>query len=140
MSRRDPPFQETITAYLPSIDGSGTVIPGVANICPSLASISIASLGSAGTATFDIDGVPFKTIAVVANGSNGCPLYDLELPPSGVLGVDTSFPMSVTVLYSIVDHTPGATKEAARAASYQAHLVAPKAIRTPNRFGGQVEG
>ena len=140
MSRRDPPFQAELTAYLQNIDGSGTLISGVADVCVSLRSLSIASLGAAGSAVFDIDGAPFKTLAVSANVSDDAEFSSLELPASGALGVNTTTPMDVSALYVIVDHTPGTTKEAARAASYQAHLVAPKVIRTPNRSGGQVEG
>lgn len=47
---------------------------------------------------------------------------------------------TITLYYSFCDMTPGITKEAARAATYQASLLSPKAIRTPNRFGEQVEG
>ncbi len=138
--RRDPPFEAVQTAYSPNLDGSGTLIAGVANICPSLISVSVASLGVSGIAVFDIDGVPFKTLAVEASHSESCDLHGLELPASGVLGVNTTTPMDVSALYVIVDHTPGITKDAARAASYQAALASPRAIRTPNRFGGQVEG
>jgi hypothetical protein len=137
--RRDPPFEAVHPAYLAALDGSGVLISGVADTCYALQSVTVASLGASGTAVFDLNGVP-KTLAVPANGTAECFLGGLELPPSGDLALVTSTPMDVSALYVIVDHTPGVTKEAARAATYQASLASPKAIRAPNRFGGQVEG
>jgi hypothetical protein len=115
------------------------LIPGVPNTCYELHSLSIASLAAPGEANFSFNGVPFKTLSAQAGGFATCPL-SFELPSGSGLNVVTDTALDVTVFYSIVDHTPGITKEAARAASYQASLLSPKAIRTPNRFGGQVEG
>lgn len=138
--RRDPPFEAVHPAYLGALTGSGVLISGVADIGFSLQSVSIVSLGAAGTATFDLNGTP-KTLAVPANGSAECTLWGTELPASGSLNVVTTTSMDVSALYSIVDHTPGITKEQARANTYSAHVAASnKAIRAPNRFGGQVEG
>jgi hypothetical protein len=139
MSRRDPAFEAVLPAFLPNLTGSGVLIPGVADVCASVQSVSIASLGASGSATFYSDGQPVKTLAVGANGSAEG-LLNIELPPSGALDVVTTTAMDVSALYTEVDHAPGITKEDARAATYQASLLSPKAIRTPNRFGGQVEG
>lgn len=141
--RRDPPFEAVHPAYLSALSGSGTLISGVADTCFALQSLTVASLGAAGTATFDLNGTP-KTLAVSANGTAECFLGGLELPASGSLDVVTTTPMDISALYSLVDHTPGVTKEQARADAYNAYVAAcaagQKAIRAPNRFGGQVEG
>jgi len=55
-----------------------------------------------------------------------------------ITAIDTQ--VSFDLYYVAHDVAAGITDVAARAVTYQAHLVAPKAIRTPNRFGGQVEG
>ena len=138
--RRDPPFEAVLPAYLGALTGAGTLIPGAVNICPSVKSVTIASLGAAGTAVFSQAGSPFATLAVPANGSNSLSLAGYELGSGSGLDVTTSASMDVSALYSIVDHTPGITKSAARAAAYQASLLAPKAIRAPNLFGGQTQG
>jgi len=141
--RRDPTFAEVHPAYLAALTGSGVLISGVADTGLSLQSISIVSLGAAGTATFDLNGVP-KTLAVPADGSAECMLFGTELPASGSLNVVTTTSMDVSALYILIDHTLGITKEQARANTYNAYVAAyaagRKAIRAPNRFGGQVEG
>jgi len=127
-----------IPTYASGISGSATIISGVANVGLSLQEVMITSLGAAGTAVFSSNGVTIVTLGVSANSTER--FGGIELPAGSGLDVFTSTPMDITSLHSVIDHTPGITKSAARLASYQASLLSPRATRVPNRFGGQVEG
>jgi hypothetical protein len=59
---------------------------------------------------------------------------------SGVFAEALANDGSITLYYCIINEGAGITKAAARNATYVASLASPKAIRTPNRFGDQVEG
>ena len=137
--RRDPAFEAEQTAFLPSLTGSGILIPAAPDTCFALKSLTLTSTGPAAIADFSVNGVVFASLAVAASGSSTLPISK-ELPSGSGLDVFTSAAADVGASYTLVDHTAGITKEAARAASYQAALLFPRAIRTPNRFGTQTEG
>lgn len=142
--RRWPPFSKKVSAYDPSVNGTEVLIPAVSGIAIDLCLLTAASNGGAGTATFSSAGVPFKTVSVPANGTADCNLGSYELPIGSGLEVTTSTDMAITALHSLVDETAPITKEQARANTYNAwkaqKAARQHAIRTPNRFGGQVEG
>lgn len=141
--RRDPPFEHITPVNLPSVNGTATVFAADSGINPGLVSVSVASLGAAGTATFSTTpgGTTVKVLAVEANASADAAMYTLELGVGQGLEVTTTTAMAVDVLYIKTSAQAGITKSAARAASYNAYKTATtKAIRTPNRFGAQTEG
>jgi len=142
--RRDPPFGKLIPAYDPSVTGFKNLIPAASGTVIDLQSVVIASNGAAGTATFSTNGTPFKTLAVPANGSADCEIGSYELPIGSGLDVTTTTSMAVTAWYGLVDETTPIIKEQARANTYSAwksqKALGQNAIRTPNRFGNQVEG
>ena len=142
--RRDPPFEKLIPAYDPSVTGFTNLIPAASGMIIDLQSLVITSNGAAGTATFSVNGTPFKTLGVGANLSESCVIGSYELPIGSGLDVTTSTDMAVTAWYGLVDETTPITKEQARANTYNAwkaqKAAGRDAIRVPNRFGGQVEG
>lgn len=149
MTRRDPPLGKIIPAYDASVDGFIKLIPPSGRDVIALQSLQVASNGAAGTAEFAIcdtaSGLsPFKTLAVEANGTAECAILGYELPIGSGLAVTTTTDMAVTAWHGIVDESLPITKEQARTNTYNAwkaqKAAGQHAIRTPNRFGGQVEG
>lgn len=148
MTRRDPPLGKVIPAYNASVNGLVTLIAPSGRNVVDLKSLSIASNGGAGTAEFAItNGVsqsPFKTLAVAANASAECTIGGYELPIGSGLAVTTTTDMAITAWHSVIDESLPLTKEQARTNTHnmwKAQKAAKQnAIRTPNRFGDQVEG
>lgn len=144
MTRRDPDWAKSIPAHFPSVIGATGLLPAVNGCAYNLRTVTVASNGGAGSATLSVGGQTIDTVAVPANGTDQLVYINYELPIGSGLDVTTTTDMAITAWYSKVDESAPITKEQARANTYNAwktqKAAGQHAIRTPNRFGGQVEG
>lgn len=144
MTRRDPDWAVSVPAHFPSVVGATGLLPAVSGCAYNLRTITATSNGGAGTATFSVAGQTIDVAAVPAGGTEQLVFINYEVPAGSGLDVTTTTDMAITVWYSKIDASAPITKEQARANTYNAwkaqKAAGQHAIRTPNRFGGQVEG
>lgn len=146
MSRRDGTERVLIVnTVIPGGSGNIEVLPPDADVIYSPRQLFVSSVATSGTTYWSL----FDGANLVAPGAILHPestqenefADGLELTKgSGVYFASTNEDLLITLYYVAYDEPTPITKEAARAATYTAHLTLPKAIRTPNRRGEQSEG
>lgn len=107
-----------------------------------------AFISSHGGGPFEFDltigsgGTPFLHGHVASNESEEITWpKGFELPKgSGIYLSALTNDGSIALYYNACDDSAGISKEQARSATYVASVAGPKAIRTPNIFGGQSQG